>query len=115
MEDGTYWKLGPNVPSSPFHLDTPDFLRSGLDEKEEGGTVLPTGVLGSLAALGEDRLPHPLIGLRALPTGRRTQSGNNKGWRILWRKGALATHCHPLSPLKTWQGWDRVACPVSHF
>ena len=88
MEDGTYWKLGPNVPSSPFHLDTPDFLRSGLDEKEEGGTVLPTGVLGSLAALGEDRLPHPLIGLRALPTGRRWELS-----KLLWEpKGGPFTH-----------------------
>jgi len=38
------------------------------------------GVLGSLAPLGKDRPPHlhPLIGL-TLPTGRRTQNGNNKG------------------------------------
>lgn len=31
------------------------------------------------------------------------------GERGLWLPTVI------LSPLKTWQGWDRVACPVSHF
>jgi len=73
------------------------------------------GVLGSLAPLGKDRPPHlhPLIGL-TLPTGRRTQNGNNKGWRIL-RRELWLPHCHPLGPLEPLQGGQSTMPRITHL
>lgn len=63
------------------------------------------GYLADLLLLARTDPPplHPVRGLRALPRGRRTPSGNNKCWRILWR-GLWLPPCHPLGPLEPCQG-----------
>lgn len=78
----------------------PDFLRPGLDEKEEGGTAPPTAAYSTaLLFLARTGLPQP-IGLVELgPQAGWTQSGNNKGWGVP-RRGLRLPRCHPLGPLE---------------
>lgn len=111
---GAHWKLGPNVPSSPFHLDTPWFLKAGTGWERGGAIAPPTGVLGSPAALRKDSpSPPPSLVLELCLQAGWTQSGNDKGWRVL-SKGLWLSHCHLPGPLESSQGWDRVPCPASH-